>query len=140
MYQFGEPSDLAYSQGSLYFSSDEGHEVGMNTERHALTVAGSRAGKGVGLIIPNLLRWPHNVLCIDPKGENAEATHEARKSLKRPVRALDPFKVAQIPDTLRASFNPLDDIDPDHLTAREDVLVIADGHGEAVRPQTCTMG
>ncbi len=127
MFEFKNPADLAYSQGSLYFSTDDGQEIGMITERHALTVAGSRSGKGVGLIIPNLLRWPHNILCIDPKGENVERTYEARQKLNRPIYALDPFQIADIPDDLRASFNPLDDIDPVSLTSREDVLVIADG-------------
>lgn len=127
MFEFSNPSDLAYSQDSLYFSADNGYDIGLTTERHALTVAGSRSGKGVGLIIPNLLRWPHNVLCIDPKGENAENTYKQRHALNRPVRALDPFQIANIPDELRASFNPLDDIKSNQLTAREDVLVIADG-------------
>lgn len=37
---------------------------------HILTVAPTRAGKGVGQIIPNLLSWGGSVLVLDIKGEN----------------------------------------------------------------------
>ena len=36
-----------------------------------MTVVGSRAGKGVSLMIPNLLLYEGSVLAIDPKGELA---------------------------------------------------------------------
>lgn len=101
--------------------------VGVKTERHAITIAGAGAGKGSCTVIPNLLRWPHNVLSIDPKGEAIEATWKARKRLKRPACALDPFHGANIPADLRAAFNPLDMVDPRARTAREAVMVIADG-------------
>jgi type IV secretion system protein VirD4 len=40
---------------------------------HPLTIAPTRAGKGVGAIISNLLTVDRAVLCIDPKGENVRA-------------------------------------------------------------------
>ena len=43
-------------------------------DRHLLTVAPTRAGKGVAAIIPNLLTYPGSALVIDPKGENAMVT------------------------------------------------------------------
>ncbi len=112
-----------------YVRNKTGHavEVGIPTKRHAITIAGARAGKGAGIIIPNLLRWPHNALVIDPKGEAAEATAEAREALGQHVGVLDPFKSANVPDRFRVSFNPLVGIDPSGLTSREDIEVIADG-------------
>lgn len=117
-----------YRTGDLFLGLDEhSREVGIFTDRHAITVAGSRSGKGAGLIIPNLLRWPHNVLVIDPKGENAEQTWQARQAMGSKVYILDPFESANVPAKLRASFNPLEGIDPDSLTGSADLEVIADG-------------
>jgi hypothetical protein len=41
------------------------------------TVAGSRAEKGVSLIVPNLLKYDGSSLAIDPKGELAKITARA---------------------------------------------------------------
>lgn len=125
---FDEPTNRLYTTGALYLGTKQyvGH-IGIHTKRHAITIAGSRAGKGVSLIIPNLRLWPHNVLVVDPKGENAQHTFEAREAMGKAVHVIDPFKTAVIPDRLRAGFNPLSGIEPDGFTAREDVEVIADG-------------
>lgn len=123
-----DPARYPYREGSLFLGHDDkGREIGLATERHAITIAGSGAGKGACLLIPNALRWPHNLLVVDPKGEVAAATWQAREALGQSVHVLDPFHVADVPDRLRASFNPLAALDPERRTAREDVLVIADG-------------
>ena len=101
--------------------------VGLKTERHALTIAGAGAGKGVAVIIPNLLKWQNNALTIDPKGEAAEATAEARERMGQSVHVVDPFGVANVADRFRASYNPLARLDVNDLTVREDIEVIADG-------------
>ena len=101
---------------------DAGRYIGVDDDRHILTVAGSRAGKGVGLIVPNLLAWPGSAICIDPKGELATVTACRRADVSaskwavpmgegRKVFVLDPFKRVTGPATaFRASFNPLDAI------------------------------
>lgn len=101
--------------------------LGVKTERHALTIAGAGAGKGSCVIVPNLLRWRGNALVIDPKGEAAALTWKARHKMRQTVHVLDPFRVADVPEELRASFNPLSLVDPNSMTAREDLKVIADG-------------
>jgi len=128
-YNFTKPNaSYAYRSGALFLGlDDEGHEIGVQTERHAITIAGSRSGKGAALIVPNLLRWPHNVLCIDPAGENVAATWQAREAMGQKVHVLDPFHAANVPDRLRASCNLLASIKRDSLTAREDIHAIADG-------------
>jgi len=55
-----------------------GRYIGHSDDRHILTVAGSRAGKGISLIVPALLTWPHSAICIDPKGELATITASRR--------------------------------------------------------------
>lgn len=125
---YADPAAYPYHPGSLFLGMALGYrEVGVSTERHAITIAGARAGKGACLLIPNALRWPHSLLAVDPKGENAEATWQARQALGQHVAVLDPFRVADVPDDLRATFNPLDALDASSLTAREDIRVIADG-------------
>src|SRR6218665_379890 len=113
------------------------YKSGIITPRHLITIAGARSGKGVALIIPNLRAWSAgSVLVVDPKGENAEHSWEQREAMGHKVYVVDPFKVANVPDRLRASFNPLDDImkaeQGRHMhgrpsTAREDIRVLADG-------------
>ena len=62
---------------------------------HVLTVAPTRAGKGVGAVVPNLLDHPGPVLVTDPKGENLAITARWRaETLGHRVVALDPFGLA----------------------------------------------
>lgn len=125
-FQFSEAAN--FKPGMLFLGRDEhGLEKGIATERHALTIAGSGSGKGAAQIIPNLLRWPHSVCVVDPKGENAEHTWQAREAMGQLVGVVDPFHVANVPDRLRVSINPLAMVDPSSLTTRADIEVIADG-------------
>ena len=101
-----------------------GRYLGVSDDRHILTVAGSRAGKGVSLIVPNLLFWPGSVLAIDPKGELASLTASRRSTVgskwsvpmtpgEGEVHALDPFERVTGParQFAKAAFNPLADLD-----------------------------
>lgn len=65
--------------------------IGVETDQHAITIAGSRTGKGRAAIIPNMLLYSGSVLAIDPKGELALATAKARAKLGQRVCVLDPF-------------------------------------------------
>lgn len=74
-------------------------------DRHLLTIAPTGAGKGRGVIIPNLLRFEGSVIVIDPKGETWHVTHRRRKEMGQEVRVLDPFgAVSRRTDSL----NPFD--------------------------------
>lgn len=117
-----------YREGAFYLGKNRnGQDVGYLSERHAITIAGAGSGKGATVIIPNLKRWPHNALVIDPKGEAAEQTWRDREAMGQAVHVLDPFDVADVPEHLKARFNPLDAIDLKSKTAREDIKVLADG-------------
>ena len=135
-FEFTDADSSPYEPGKLFLGySDSGREVGIHSERHFLTVAGSGAGKGSSLIIPNLLRWPHNALVIDPGGGNARATWEEREEMGQTVHVIDPARVSGVPDKafpgvpdrLQRSFNPLALLDPTSRTYGEDLGVIADG-------------
>ncbi len=61
-------------------------------EGHILTVAPTRSGKGVGLIIPNLLNWNGPVVIFDPKGENYTQTSLYRRGvLGQRIWCFDPY-------------------------------------------------
>jgi type IV secretion system protein VirD4 len=100
-----------------------GKSIGSVDDRHVVTVAGSRAGKGVSLVIPNLLLYDGSVLAIDPKGELARTTKHARDT-KGPCFVLDPFGANRVYPT--NSFNPLTEIDPASLTAVDDAAKVAE--------------
>lgn len=109
--------------------------IAIRDNRHLMTVAGSRAGKGTSVIIPNLLTYPGSVVVIDPKGENAEATAERRGQgrgiasggLNHEVYVIDPFRTADVPDEMRAGFNPFNALDPSSDMFIDDCDGIADG-------------
>lgn len=91
---------------------------------HLLTIAPTRAGKGVGAIIPNLLTYGGSVLCIDPKGENARITAAVRRDeLGQDVFVLDPYGVSGCDGS---AFDPLAAIDPFGADAVDDARLVAD--------------
>jgi type IV secretion system protein VirD4 len=93
-------------------------------DRHLLTVAPTRSGKGVSAIIPNLLTYPGSVLVIDPKGENARITaHQRRNGLGQTVHIVDPWGITDEPVSC---FNPLDWLRPDDEDVNENAMMLAD--------------
>ncbi|MBL8549496.1 MAG: type IV secretory system conjugative DNA transfer family protein [Hyphomonadaceae bacterium] len=95
---FGAPRTLAApseTEAPLLYGED----------RHLVTIAPTGAGKGRGVIIPNLLRFEGSVIVIDPKGETWHVTHRRRREMGQEVRLLDPFgAVSRRTDSL----NPFD--------------------------------
>lgn len=89
---------------------------------HLLTLAPTRAGKGVGTVIPNLLALDRSVLVIDPKGENAQIAGKAREDFGT-VHVLDPFGVSGRPS---AAYNPLDRLSADSPDLSEDAASLAE--------------
>jgi len=67
---------------------------------HVLCFAPTRSGKGVGLVVPTLLTWPHSAIVHDIKGENWELTAGFRSSFSRTL-LFDPTNEAS------AAYNPL---------------------------------
>lgn len=123
-----------YVQGepTILLGHHQGQPVGpRRDDRHMLTIAGSRGGKGVSLIVPNLVLWPGSCLVLDPKGELARMTARARRVLHgQEVVVLDPFGVSGQPC---GSINPLDALDikskrlPADLALLAESTILADG-------------
>ena len=102
--------------------------------RHFFSVASTRSGKGVSLIIPNLLQYRGSCIVIDPKGENAWITAQYRRDeLGQKVHILDPWgevnrrygDLAGQKETI-SRFNPLSILDPESPHYAEDIAYLAD--------------
>lgn len=99
----------------------------LKLERHALTVAGARMGKGACQIIPTLLEWDSSAIVIDPKGEAVKATADHRKRHGQKIAILDPMNL--LPEAFardRVSFDPLSLVRSGGAGFR-DLQMIADG-------------
>ena len=101
----------------------------MAGEGHLMTIAPTGSGKGVGCVVPTLLRHPGPVIVIDPKGENVAITARRRREMGHRVIVLDPLEVTgQTPDSL----NPLNLVDPLNPLGVDDAAALA----AALLPQT----
>jgi type IV secretion system protein VirD4 len=81
---------------------------------HCIVEAPTRSGKGVGIVIPNLLSWRESVVVLDVKRENWDATAGFREKYGQAVYLFNPTE----PDGRTARYNPLgyiDRIDPDEV-------------------------
>lgn len=65
----------------------------MNLAKFVMLIAPTRSGKGVGIIIPNLLNWAHSVIVVDIKGENFKVTSGFRAKHGQQVFCFAPFGV-----------------------------------------------
>lgn len=74
---------------------------------HVMAFAPTRSGKGVGLVLPTLLSWPHSALIYDIKGENWALTAGwRRQEAGNHVIKFEPSAM----DGSSARFNPLAEV------------------------------
>lgn len=102
--------------GRIFRHVTGGTPLGLLDDRHHILIAGSRAGKGRSVLLPNLLSLPAtaSLLCIDPKGELARYSVPWRAGkLRQSVGVLDPFEVSGTgTKPYRVALNPLESLDP----------------------------
>lgn len=91
-----------------------------DAEGSMVVFAPQGSGKGVGIVVPNLLAYPGSVICTDPKGENHAITGRTRGRFGA-VYCLD---VAH--PELSHRFNPLDVVRRDDLLAVDDCRRLAE--------------
>ncbi|MBE2241944.1 MAG: type IV secretory system conjugative DNA transfer family protein [Burkholderiaceae bacterium] len=82
--------------------------------------APTRSGKGVGVVIPNLLNWPDSVVVLDIKGENYDVTAGWRAAHGQAVYAFSPFDE----DARSHRWNPLTAVRISPLHRIGDLLTI----------------
>ncbi|MBX3484454.1 MULTISPECIES: type IV secretory system conjugative DNA transfer family protein [Caulobacteraceae] len=97
---------LRADRGVLLGRADGGFLIADGPE-HVMLYAPTRTGKGVGVVIPNLLAWPDSVVVLDIKRENFLATAGYRAEAGQIVHLFDPLAR----DGRTARFNPLGHVD-----------------------------
>lgn len=101
---------------------------------HIMAFAPTRSGKGVGLVLPTLLSWPHSVLVYDIKGENWALTAGWRQQeAGNKVLKFEPT----CQDGSGARFNPLSQVrigtDREVSDAQNIMTMIVDPDGKGLQ-------
>lgn len=82
------------------------HYLRHDGPEHIAALAPTRSGKGVGLVVPTLLSWPHSVFVLDRKGENYAMTAGWRREhADNVVLRFDPAEPGQ-----GCAWNPIAEI------------------------------
>lgn len=122
-------SDLLDGKGIFLGISEDGYYLRDDAKTHTFLCAPSRSGKGVGIIIPTLLAWPHSVVVVDVKGENYAFTAGRRKKMGQLVLKFEPTALSG-----SAKFNPFDEIrmgTPDEVKDCQNICrILADPTGK----------
>jgi type IV secretion system protein VirD4 len=90
-------------------------------QQHAIISAPTRSGKGVGIVIPNLLNWPESIVVLDIKQENWDITSGFRKKHGQECYLFNPAAT----DYRTHRYNPLAYISNDPNFRIDDVQKIA---------------
>ncbi len=98
----------------------EGRYLALPGQQSVLLAAPMRSGKGVGVVVPNLLSWPDSTVVLDVKGENFVKTAGFRAKHGQRVYAWAPF--AKNARTHR--YNPLSVIRPSPNHVITDTIAI----------------
>lgn len=108
---YGKPVDRMGSSvedGGTVRIAPTGHLTGKNLltyggPEHMFLYAPTRSGKGVGVVVPNLLNWPGSAVILDIKKENWTLTAGFRQSSGQEVYLFDPLE----PNGKTHRWNPL---------------------------------
>ncbi|MEM6887569.1 MAG: type IV secretory system conjugative DNA transfer family protein [Pseudomonadota bacterium] len=143
--QTGKGGGFSYYQGKIWLgrtATEAKEPVGWIDDRHMVTIAGSRTGKGVSAIIPALCDYSGSILCIDPKGENALKTAARRgfgtsrvKGMMQDVYVLDPYRVSGVEQEYLATFDPLAGLSDRIDETLEEAGLIADALVVSTNPK-----
>jgi type IV secretion system protein VirD4 len=107
-------------QPSILIGRHRGKFLVLPGQLSVMLSAPTRSGKGVGVVIPNLLNWPDSVVVLDIKGENYDITAGYRAEHGQAVYAFAPFD-----ETARSHrWNPLTAVRTSPLHRVGDLLTI----------------
>jgi type IV secretion system protein VirD4 len=105
---------------SILIGRYRGRFLALPGQLSVMLSAPTRSGKGVGVVIPNLLAWPHSVVVLDIKGENFDITAGYRAAHGQAVYAFSPFD-----ESARSHrWNPLSSVRTDPMHRIGDLLSI----------------
>lgn len=105
---------------SILVGRHRGRFLALPGQLSVMLSAPTRSGKGVGVVIPNLLNWPDSVVVLDIKGENHAITAGYRAEHGQAVYAFSPFD-----DSAHSHrWNPLSAVRTSELHRVGDLLAI----------------
>ena len=99
-----------------------GRDIGLTSEQHLITVAGTGSGKSRDMLYHSMLAHNAGIIGFDTKGELARTCVDRRRPYA-PFQCLDPYGKSGLAFTHH--WNPLSEIDPDSPTARADLKRLA---------------
>jgi type IV secretion system protein VirD4 len=105
---------------SIIVGCFRGRVLALPGQLSVMLSAPTRSGKGVGVVIPNLLNWPDSVVVLDLKGENFDVTAGYRARHGQAVYAFSPFDE----DACSHRWNPLTAVRTSPLHRVGDLLAI----------------
>ncbi|MFH1159249.1 MAG: type IV secretory system conjugative DNA transfer family protein [Pseudomonadota bacterium] len=110
-----------FEKEGLLLGKYKGKYLVSDSPTHVMVIAPTRSGKGVGLVVPNLLNWKDSLICLDIKQENFKKTAGFRKSYGHDV-----FMWSPLDSNGRSHrYNPLDAVSKDPHQRISDLQVIA---------------
>jgi type IV secretion system protein VirD4 len=105
---------------SILIGRYRGRFLALPGQLSVMLSAPTRSGKGVGVVVPNLLNWPDSAVVLDIKGENYAITAGYRAECGQAVYAFSPFD-----QTARSHrWNPLTAVRTDRLHRVGDLIAI----------------
>lgn len=125
--KFASKGDLAakgllkdHDQGVVVGQID-GQRIRLAGQQFVILAAPTRSGKGVGIVIPNLLDYRDSMVVLDIKQENFDLTSGWRKSIGHEVFLFNPFAE----DRRTHRWNPLSYVSSDPAFRVSDLQSIA---------------
>jgi type IV secretion system protein VirD4 len=125
--RFAHAGDLArqglfgHEGSGIVVGKSGGRILRLGGQRFAILAAPTRSGKGVGVVVPNLLDYLESVVVLDIKQENFDLTSGWRASQGHDVYLFNPFAE----DRRTHRWNPLTYVSPDPAFRVSDLQAIA---------------
>lgn len=125
--RFANAGDLARkgmfkpSSNGIVVGRFNGHLVRLSGQQFVILAAPTRSGKGVGIVIPNLLDYRESMVVLDIKQENFDLTSGWRASQGQEVHLFNPFAE----DRRTHRWNPLTYVSKDPAFRVSDLMGIA---------------
>ena len=112
---------LAQRDDGIVVGRMNGRLLRLSGQQFAILAAPTRSGKGVGVVVPNLLEYRESMVVLDIKQENHALTSGWRRAIGHEVYLFNPLAG----DRRSHRWNPLSYVSPDPAMSVSDLQAIA---------------